>query len=215
MWVSPNGVDLERYTNLPEPQTAREMLHLPPTLTVGYTGYLYPGRGMNLLLELARCFPRINFLWVGGHPGEVTTWRDRLTAENIGNIILTGFIQNSQMPLYQAAADILLMPYERVIRGSSGGDSSSYASPMKMFEYMACKRAIISSDLPVIREVLNPTNAMLCPPEDIEAWSQALGELLTENEKREALASQAWLDIQKYSWLERARNALEGFPSKA
>jgi glycosyltransferase involved in cell wall biosynthesis len=211
MQMSPNGVDLERYSNLPEPGAARTLLGMQSILTVGYTGHLYPGRGMTLLIELARCFPRINFLWVGGRKQDVNAWRERLVAENIGNITLVGFVENSQLPLYQAAADILLMPYERVITGSSGGNSSTYASPMKMFEYMACKRAIISSDLPVIREVLNPSNALLCPPEDIDAWSQALGSLIFNEDKRYALAEQAWVDIQQYTWQERARKALEGF----
>jgi glycosyltransferase involved in cell wall biosynthesis len=209
--MSPNGVDLERYTNLPDPAAARVLLGLTSGLTVGYTGHLYPGRGMTLLTELARCFPAINFLWVGGRQQDINAWRDRLAAENIANITLTGFIENSQLPLFQAAADILLMPYERVITGSSGGNSSSYASPMKMFEYMASKRAIISSDLPVIREVLNPSNAMLCPVDDIDNWSQALGSLIVDEEKLYALAEQAWSDIQQFTWLERARKALDGF----
>ncbi len=209
--IAPNGVDLERYNNLPDPASARAELGLPATLTVGYTGHLYPGRGMSLLTELAKCFPRIHFLWAGGRQQDIDRWRKTLEAENIGNVTLTGFIENSQLPLYQAASDILLMPYERVISGSSGGNSTEYASPMKMFEYMACKRPIISSDLPVIREILNSTNAMLCPPEDIGVWSQALGSLIYDEEKRQALAEQAWLDIQQYTWLERARRALDGF----
>ncbi len=213
--ISPNGVDLERYKDLPEAPAARSVLGLPPTLTVGYTGHLYPGRGMNLLTELASCYPRINFLWVGGNDQEINLWRERLATKNIGNITLTGFIKNEQLPMYQAATDILLMPYERVITGSSGGNSSAYASPMKMFEYMASRRAIISSDLPVIREVLNPTNAMLCPAEDIEAWCQALGDLILDGARRQALADQAWLDIQQYTWLERAHKALDGFPNPA
>jgi glycosyltransferase involved in cell wall biosynthesis len=213
--ISPNGVDLERYKDLPEPPAARSMLGLPPSLTVGYTGHLYPGRGMTLLTELASCYPRINFLWVGGNNQEINQWRERLTTNHIGNITLTGFIKNEQLPMYQAASDILLMPYERVISGSSGGNSTAYASPMKMFEYMASRRAIISSDLPVIREVLNPSNAALCPAEDIEAWCQALGDLILDETRRQALADQAWLDIQKYTWLERAHKALEGFPNPA
>lgn len=213
--ISPNGVDLERYTDLPDPITARESLRLPPTLTVGYTGHLYPGRGMTLVTELARCFPGINFLWVGGVEQDVHNWRERLAAENIGNITLTGFVENSQLPLYQAAADILLMPYESVISGSSGGNSSSYASPMKMFEYMASKRAIISTDLPVIREVLNPNNSILCPAENIEVWSDALGSLIYDLDRRHTLANQAWQDIQQYTWLERARKAMEDFPGQS
>jgi glycosyltransferase involved in cell wall biosynthesis len=55
--TAPNGVDLERYIDLPDPVTARAQLSLPSALTVGYSGHLYPGRGMNLLVELARCFP--------------------------------------------------------------------------------------------------------------------------------------------------------------
>ena len=209
--TAPNGVDLERYSNLPDPAAARALLGLPSTITVGYTGHLYPGRGMNLVLELARCFPRISFLLVGGREQDINSWKKRVDDEKLTNIILTGFVENRQLSFYQAAADILLMPYERLITGSSGGDSTSYASPMKMFEYMACRRAIISSDLPVIREVLNPTNAVLCPPEDIGVWSQALGNLIYDEEKRQALAEQAWIDIQQYTWAERARKALDGF----
>jgi glycosyltransferase involved in cell wall biosynthesis len=209
--VSPNGVDLERFTNLPEPSLARQTLGLPEQPTVGYTGHLYAGRGIALLVELARRFPQVHFLWVGGHPSDVEHWRGQLASANISNVTLTGFIENSCLPLYQAAAEVLLMPYERVIAGSSGGNSAAYASPMKMFEYMACGRAIISSDLPVIGEVLNDRNAVLCPPEQPDAWASALGGLLADEDRRQALARTALQDAQAYTWLERARKALEGF----
>jgi len=209
--ISPNGVDLERFTNLPEPSLARQTLGLPEQPTVGYTGHLYAGRGVSLLVELGRRFPQVHFLWVGGHPADVEHWRGQLASANIPNVTLTGFVENSRLPLYQAASDVLLMPYERVITGSSGGNSAAYCSPMKMFEYMACGRAIISSNLPVIGEVLNDRNAMLCPPEDPEAWVGALGGLLADEDRRQALAHTALQDAQAYTWLERARKALEGF----
>ena len=63
--------------------------------------------------------------------------------------------------------------------GSSGtADSAAVASPMKMFEYMAAGRAIVSADLPVIREVLNEENAVFCKPDDIDDWKFALSRLL-------------------------------------
>jgi glycosyltransferase involved in cell wall biosynthesis len=211
--VSPNGVDLERFIDLPEPTLARQTLGLPERPTAGYTGHLYAGRGVTLLVELARRFPQVHFLWVGGHPADVEHWRGQLASENITNVTLTGFVENSRLPLYQASADVLLMPYERVITGSSGGNSAAYASPMKMFEYMACGRAIISSDLPVIGEVLNTSNAVLCPPEEAEAWVSALGGLLADDHRRQALARTALQHAQAYTWIERARKALEGFES--
>jgi glycosyltransferase involved in cell wall biosynthesis len=209
--VSPNGVDLERFYNLPEPAQARSELGLREGFTAGYTGHLYAGRGTGLLVELARRFPQVNFLWVGGREQDVGSWRVKLEAEKLYNITLTGFVDNSRLPSYQAAADVLLMPYERSIAGSSGGNSARYASPMKMFEYMACRRTILTSDLPVIGEILNEHNAFLLPPEEAEAWAEALQVCLDDPERRRALSEQAWQDVQEYTWLKRARRALDGF----
>ena len=209
--ISPNGVDLERYEGLSSPSEARLLLNLPDCLTVGYSGHLYPGRGMGLLVELARRYEQIQFLWVGGRPADVADWQNRLKSENIENVTLTGFVENSRLPLYQAAMDILLMPYERTIEGSSGGNSADFCSPMKMFEYMACGRAIVSSDLPVIREVLDETLALLCPPEDAASWVEALGSLIRDPERRESLGSNARQAVLGYTWRSRARKALEGF----
>jgi glycosyltransferase involved in cell wall biosynthesis len=210
--ISPNGIDLERYADLPEPAEARRTLGLTEMPTAAYTGHLYPGRGADLLFTLAQQLPEMQFLWIGGRESDVQRWKNRLEAQNIQNVHLTGFIKNSDLPIYQAAAEVLLMPYERVITGSSGGNSGQYASPMKMFEYMACRRAIISSDLPILHEVLNESNAVFCPPEDPDAWREALSALLGDKNRRETIALQAWQDVQQYTWLERARRALAGFP---
>ncbi len=209
--IAPNGVDLERYESLPDSQEARRKLALPDCFTAGYTGHLYPGRGMGLLVKLARRYPEVQFLWVGGRPTDVQEWRSRLESEKTSNISLTGFVENSRLPLYQAAMDVLLMPYERRIEGSSGGNSADFCSPMKMFEYMACRRAIVSSDLPVIREILSASNALLCPPEDIDAWAAALGSLIDDPQRREVLGTRARQAVLDYTWKSRAQKALDGF----
>ncbi|HEY9077505.1 MAG TPA: glycosyltransferase [Anaerolineaceae bacterium] len=207
--LAPNGVETERYADLPDPVKARAHLGLPQGLTAGYTGHLYAGRGMNLLLELARRLPSLNFLWVGGNPEDVNHWKTMFSNAGITNTYLTGFVDQKSLPLYQAACDILLMPYERKIAGSSGGDSTDYCSPMKMFDYMASGRAIVSSDLPVIHEILNHSNAILCAPEDPEDWEKALISLLSDPTRRDQLAQQAQADAQKYSWRQRERSILD------
>jgi glycosyltransferase involved in cell wall biosynthesis len=211
MRVAPSGVDLERYQYLPSPPEARQRLALPDVFTAGYTGHLYAGRGMGLLLDLARLHPQVQFLWVGGRPKDVETWKERLSQAGVKNVILTGFIENRRLPLYQAAAEILLMPYERSVAGSSGGNTAGICSPMKMFEYMACGRAILSSDLPVLREVLNEQNACFAQPEDLDAWSLAFSYLIEYPEERSHLARQARLDAGQYTWRERAKSSLDGF----
>ena len=215
-----DGVDLSRYQHLPDPSTARATLALHPSsfifhlsqFTIGYTGHLYPGRGTDLILTLAARLPDMQFLLVGGDPADVERFRLQITNYQlpITNYQLTGFIPNADLPLYQAACDILLMPYQRQVAASSGGDIAPYLSPMKLFEYLATGRAILSSNLPVFRAVLNPENAILLPPDDVDAWVNAIRDLHAHPEKRAALGTRARLDAEKYTWEARVEKILEG-----
>jgi glycosyltransferase involved in cell wall biosynthesis len=211
--VAPDGVDLERYTGLPGPESARRELGLPPGLTVAGTGHLYAGRGADLFLKLAADFPQTNFLWVGGRPADVEAWRQRAVLAHLDHVTFTGFVPNASIPLYQAAAEVLLMPYGRTVTASGGGDTSEICSPMKMFEYMAAGGAILTSDLPVLREVLDESSAVFRPPEDAASWSAALAGLIADPQKRQALGRRARDLSAQYAWTERARRALQEFGS--
>jgi len=222
--VAPDGVDLARFANLASPEEARHTLlstfmryfnqseaaFLPERFTAGYTGHLYPGRGTQLILDIAERLGEINFLLVGGEAGDAASLWDQVKTRGVENVIPIGFVPNADLPWFQAACDVLLMPYQQRVEASSGGDIARFLSPMKMFEYMACGRAILSSDLPVLREVLSPTNAVLLPPGQIEGWVEALVELRNNPERRFALATQAQYDAKQYSWQVRATRILEG-----
>jgi glycosyltransferase involved in cell wall biosynthesis len=206
--IAPNGVDLERFISLPDPVTARRQIGLRAAQTVMCTGHLYAGRGAELFLGLAKSLPQAQFVWVGGRPEDIKAWEQKAQSDNV---VFTGFIPNRNLPLYQAAADILLMAYSRAIMGSSGSaDSAAVASPMKMFEYMAARRAIVSSDLPVIREVLSEHNAVLCKPDDVGDWSLEIESLLSDDARRSRLAERARRDVEGYTWVARARKVMQG-----
>jgi glycosyltransferase involved in cell wall biosynthesis len=209
--VAPNGVDLEPYSDRLDAGRARRELGLPETLTVMCSGHLYAGRGADLFLSLARRFPQVSFVWVGGRPADVQRCQIAARASGLSNVIFTGFVSQRKLPCWQAAADILLMPYARSIAGSSGGNSADICSPMKMFDYLAAGRAILSSDLPVIHEVLHDGNARFAVPEDTESWSSELHRLLADPDLRGRLAAQARKDVVSYSWQARAKSVLTGF----
>jgi glycosyltransferase involved in cell wall biosynthesis len=209
--IAPNGVDLDRYSDLPSPSQARKQLNLPERITVGYTGGFYAGRGIELLHALARQNPEIQFIWAGGSTQSIKEWQDRLMAEGLDNVLLTGFVDNQRLPLYQAAADILAMPFGMAISGSSGGNTVDICSPMKMFDYLASGRAIMASDIPVLHEVLNDRNAVLLPPEDLYTWQQALKRLAVDAKLRQSFGKQARLDAARYTWVNREATILRGF----
>ena len=112
--------------------------------------------------------------------------------------------------MYQSACNVLLMPYQQRVEASSGGDISRYLSPMKVFEYMACGRPILSSDLPVLREALSEENAVLLPPTDVEAWVQALLHFERDPLEAERLGARARREAARNTWRNRAERVLEG-----
>ncbi|OJX46233.1 MAG: hypothetical protein BGO78_04955 [Chloroflexi bacterium 44-23] len=209
--IAPDGVDVERYFNLPSPSVARKQLNLADQWSAVYTGHLYPGRGMKLLVKLAEALPSIQFIWVGGKPTDVEFWQNEILIRGITNIHITGFVNNEFIPLYQSAGNVLLMPYERNVTGSSGGNTADICSPMKMFEYMAAERPIISSDLPVLHEVLNESNATFCDLADELQWQKVILDIYEQPHVYTIKAQQAKKDVQQYSWIKRSQNGLSGF----
>ncbi len=208
--VAPNGVDLARYQGLPSPAESRRKAGWPEAFTVGYTGHLYAGRGANLMFDLAQQMPDIRFVWAGGEDAAVEGWRRRAAEKGVANLTLTGFVTQQSLPPIQSACDLLLMPYQRHISVSSGGDSAPFANPMKAFEYLASGRPILASDLPVIREILHKDWAVLLPPEDGQAWREAVRGLQADPDRRAALGEAARRQAEGHSWQARAERALGG-----
>ena len=177
---------------------------------IGYVGSLYPGRGIELILALAARMPALRFEIIGGSEADLARWRPELP----GNARLHGFVSPGELTARYAELDVLLMPYAR---SGVGGplakvDTSRWCSPMKMFEYMASGAPIVSSDLPVLQEVLrHDDNALIAPVDDPGAWQRAIERLVAEPATRARLAEQALRDLRAhYTWDARAAAVLRG-----
>jgi len=70
--------------------------------------------------------------------------------------------------------DILVIPYTKNIKSSGEVDDiSKYTSPLKLFDYLAVGKIIISSDLKVLREVIDHKNAYFIKNyENIFEWKR-------------------------------------------
>jgi glycosyltransferase involved in cell wall biosynthesis len=176
---------------------------------LGYVGHLYPGRGVELLLALAERLPRCELHVIGGNESDLARWRHRNRPPNLR---YHGFVPPARLKELYGDLDVLLMPYQRRVGVASGqSDTSDWMSPLKLFEYMATGRAIVASDLPVLREVLeHERNALLVPPDDLEAWTGAVGLLLEDRALRRRLGETARREQRdSYTWEARARAVLE------
>ncbi len=175
-------------------------------LKVGYVGHLYKGRGIELIIECAKRMKEITFHIVGGTSKDINYWKSYIKDLGLFNIFLYGFVTPKETVRYRNSFDILLAPYAKkvsVYGVGDQGDTSQFMSPLKIFEYMSHKKAIIASDLPVIREVLNSDNSMLIKPENINDLVNSIS-FLKNKENRKKIANKALNDFEKYSWKNRA-----------
>ena len=183
----------------------------PGKLRVGYVGQLYEGRGVETIARIAARCPWADFHLIGGTESDLGRWKDELAGRD--NVFFHGFRPPAETDRYRQSMDVLLAPYQRVIRTAGGGTTDlRWMSPIKLFEYMAAGKAIIASDMEVIREVLTDrVTARLCPPEDPESWIAALGRLRDDAELRAALGRSAQETFRaKHTWRARAETVLEG-----
>lgn len=192
-----------------------EVKHASPVevtdrLRIGYVGHLYRGRGVDLILDLAKRCPWADFEVVGGMDDDLRYWKSR--AEEIKNIHFHGHLPYNQAGEIRQGCQILLAPYAKKLEVfGGGGDTSAWMSPLKIFEYMAAGKAIVSSDLPVLREVLeNEKTALFCEVENTDEWQHALERLRDDPALLKRIGQQARDKLQKnHTWHTRAMTVID------
>ncbi len=208
--VAPDSVDSKLLSIALAKTQVRQELSIPQDKRViGYTGHLYPWKGTRTAAQAMKTLPDNYLLYiVGGTPEDIENFKKYINDNLIQNVIVVGYVAPKQVPKYQAAADILVLP------NTSADDMSRlYTSPLKLFEYMAARRPIVASDLPSIREILNEENSILVKPDDPAALAEGILKISENKALADSLVKKAFQDVQQYTWDKRAERIL-GFVDK-
>jgi glycosyltransferase involved in cell wall biosynthesis len=208
--VAHDGFRRERFAGLPSQAEARRALGWPDGLfIVGYVGRLHTmamDKGVGTLIEALRDVDGAALALVGGPDEMAAALRDRWLALGLdgAHFLYAGQVESGRVPLYLSAFDVCAMPFPFTPH------FAFFASPLKLFEYMAAGRAIVASDLPGWADVVQDgQTALLTPPGDAGALAAALTRLRDDPAQRERLGQQARaraLDV--YTWDARARAIL-------
>lgn len=181
-------------------------LRVENKINIGYVGHLYKGRGIDLIINLAKNLEDFIFHIVGGNDRDVNYWKNR--ANGITNIHFYGFIEPKFMCSVREEMDILIAPYENQVSVSGNkGDTSKFMSPLKVFEYMSAKKPIVTSDHKVLKEVLtHGLDALLISVNDYWSWHNTLKTLAVDRQLRDTLGQNAYKSfLTNYTWDIRAQ----------
>ena len=178
----------------------------------GYVGHLYPGKGMETIATVAPRLPDVRFEIVGGTPEDIRAWRER--AAPAGNIRFEGYVPHRAVARHIAGFDLALAPFGRRVTAGRR-EISRWFSPLKVFEYMSQGKPIVAADLPALHDVLeHGRNAWMVPPEDADAWVDAIRTLREDRALRDRLGRAAREDFERsYTWTARAGKVLGDLPA--
>ena len=199
---APDGVDITQINISSSLNDVRTKLGLPHDKTlVLYTGsfYLYDYKGVDVLIEASQYLPEgYLVVLVGGSPKDIE--RIKASGVTLQNVLLIPHVPHTDIPLYLRSADVLVLPNKK-------GDeiSEKYTSPLKLFEYMAAKKPIVSSNTICLKEILNDTNAYLFEASNANLLAKAVLDVGRDKEVADRRINQAFADVLELTWEKRAK----------
>ena len=209
--VAHDGIRRDRFANVLDQAAARQAIGWSEgSFIVGYVGRLQTmamDKGVGVLVEALAKVGGCSLALVGGPDDTAAELRQRWVelGQDESRFLYAGQVAPDRVPLYLSAFDVCAMPFPFTPH------FAYYASPIKLFEYMASRRPLISSNLPSVAEVVaDGESALLPPPADPDALADAIRRLRDDPALRARLADTAYaLVMERYTWDARAKAILK------
>lgn len=187
--VVPNGIDPAQFADLPA-RPAED-----GSVVLGFVGFVRDWHGLDSVIAAMaaqRGERELRLVVVGDGPARPALEQQAASLGLGKRVTFTGLQPREAIPALVAGFDIALQPL--VV---------PYASPLKIFEYMAAGRAIVAPDQPNIREVLRDgeTAVLFLPGEPGAMW-RAIGRLADDMALRQRIGAAARQEIARrdYTW---------------
>ncbi len=174
VYVMPMGTDLMR-TFTPSAADARE----PATLL--FVGRLAPEKGpqhlIDALVSVRAARPDVRLLLAGTGPDEIPL-RARAQQQGVAESVeFLGFVDHNRLPALYRRATALVAP------------SLSEGFGLALVEALGCECPVIASDLPAIREIVQPgETGITVPPGDARGFSAAIVMILDDPARARMMA---------------------------
>lgn len=180
--VVPNGVNTMAFRPADVQETRAKLGLEPEAVYVGYLGTLNPWQGVRHMLDAAaivladRIDTRFLFVGTGEERAELEA---NVESRGLGESVrFLPPVPHERVPEHVASLDICLCYPTRFRENTT--------SPFKVYEYLACEKAVILADLEGMRDAFGEVVAY-AEPEAPAALAEQIGRLVEDEAARERL----------------------------
>lgn len=192
IFILPNGVAMPE--SLPEKPWAEAHLH------VIYTGSLFEWKGVQDLVEAAKWLPDFRITVIGGEPHQIEKLRKHVVSDG-AEIVFLGHLPHKQTIEIVSRSCIAVLP-------NRNDENSAFTSPLKLFEYMASGCAVVASDIPSIREIVEDSEAIWFEPGNPKALAAAIKKLASVPQTAKHMGEKLRRKAYDYTWEARAKKQI-------
>ncbi len=178
----PNGVDTDLFKNYISDNIKNKLQIDNDCFIIGHVGVLREWLDFDALFKAFKILSvsfNMKLLIVGGGIGYEDTVRLAKKYNIIRNVIFTGTVPYSQVPRYISCMDVGVIPFKL-------DEVSQNSLPLKLFEYMACEKPVISTNVKGIKENIGD---MVLYASNCSDYIQRMSELLADENMKKALGT--------------------------
>lgn len=195
----PNAADVQHFSRACDPITSvpSDIADLPRPV-LGFVGTLNQGIDLDLLVQVAARRPAWSVVLVGPFYACDEGFTRSLAvrgARQRRNIHFLGKRAYERIPSYLKGFDVCLIPYANSV-------FNWHRSPVKLYEYLATGKPIVSTDIPAVRSF----RGLVRVARDAREFEQQVAAALAEQD--EALRQQRLAAARENSWEKRAEQVL-------
>ena len=176
-----------------------------------YTGSFYKGKGVEIILEIAKKMKNFKFFLYG----DILTMNKALKSQvrKVKNIHIKNHVPYNQIPKTLNMHDIILMPYKKkVYVRHAKAEVGKFMSPLKLYDYLNSNSLIIASKHDNYKEILkHKTNSILCSSNNINEWVDSIRKYNSLNIFKRKLIKKANFFMIDKNWDTRVSKILNTF----
>ncbi len=184
----PTGAAIDRIQPIPLKQ-ARSRLDVPAERRI--VGFIGMGQGdLEIVMDALQQLPNVWLMVIGGKNPRVL---DQARSFDIATRLWqTGFVPDDQVSLYLACADVMCLPMKDTAANRG-------RLPNKILDYMCAGRPTVANPIGDVKTILEKYHVGILAHDD--AFKDAISQLLTDFELREALGQNARHTAETvYNW---------------